>query len=180
MLRPGINSGGVMAARKPGGFTLIEVMIAMLMLSVGLMAMSGLQASSMRQTHMAYMRTQAAIAASEMAERMRANVVGVQNNQYASVTALPSPVPTACDGAYECSATEIAARDAYEWLDSLANNRDLVSAQGRVICLDSPCDIGSLHTITVMWDASRNGASGTTCDPNVATDLVCYTITVRP
>lgn len=167
------------------GFTLIELMVAMLILSVGLLAMAALQASSVRSTHMAYMRTQAGFAATEMAERMRVNIVGVNNNAYANVSSPPAgTAPTDCS-ANNCGDAAMAADDIYQWLTSLANNRDLLSAQGRVQCVDSDttdgdaCTDGSVHVITVMWDGRRNGATGTGCTSSV-TDLICYQTRIQP
>jgi len=167
------------------GFTIIEILIATLIFSVGVLAMAGLQSIAMKSTYDAYMRTQAGIAAMEMAERMRANVVGVNNNAYANVSSPPAATaPASCVGA-NCGFQAMADDDIYQWLFSLANNRDLPSAQGRVTCLDSDttdadtCTDGSIHEITVMWDGRRNGATGTTCG-GAATDLVCYRTRVQP
>lgn len=171
--------------QRQSGFTLIELMVAMLILSVGLLSMAGLQATSMRSTHAAYMRTQAGIAAMEMAERMRVNVVGVDANSYANVSSPPAgTAPTSCL-TNDCGFAAIANDDIYQWLLSLANSRDLGSAQGRVACQDSDttdadaCTNGSLHTITVMWDGRRNGATGTGCSGSTA-DLTCHQIRIRP
>ena len=171
---------------RQSGFTLIELMIAMLILTVGLLALAGLQASSMRSTHAAYMRTQAGIAAMEMAERMRVNLVGVNANAYANVSSPPAgTAPTSCQS-NNCLAADIAAEDIYDWLTSLANTRGLASAQGRVLCIDSDggadtdaCTDGSEHLITVMWDGKRSGATGTGCSGSAA-DLTCHQVRVRP
>jgi len=171
--------------KSQSGFTLIELMIALVVLSVGLLAMAGLQASSMRSTHAAYMRTQAGIAAMEMAERMRVNIVGVNTNDYMNVSSPPAgTAPTSCL-TNNCGSAAMAADDIYQWLRSLENGRDLLSAQGRVLCVDSDttdgdaCTDGSVHLITVMWDGRRNGATGTGCSGS-ATDLICYQTRVRP
>ena len=59
------------------GFTLIEVLIAMLVLAVGLLGLAGLQATSLKNNQSAYNRSQATQLAYDMADRMRANVAGV-------------------------------------------------------------------------------------------------------
>ncbi len=55
------------------GFTLIEVLIAMLVLAVGLLGLAGLQATSLRNNQSAYNRSQATQLAYDLADRMRAN-----------------------------------------------------------------------------------------------------------
>ena len=172
---------------RSDGFTLIELMIAMLILSVGMLALAGLQVSALRSTHDSYLRTQAGIAVMEMAERMRVNIVGVDaTNAYANVSSPPAGVAPASCLTANCSAAAIAAEDIYEWLLSLQNSRDLLSAEGRVTCIDSnpsdidPCTDGSLHVITVMWDGRRNGAAGVGCNPANPTDKICYRVRIRP
>jgi type IV pilus assembly protein PilV len=58
---------------KISGFTLIEVLIAMLILSVGLLGLAGFQASSARNNTSAYNRSQATQLAYDLADRIRAN-----------------------------------------------------------------------------------------------------------
>jgi hypothetical protein len=63
---------------------------------------------------------------------------------------------------------------------ALANSGDLLSAQGSVTCMVSPCVVGAQHRITVMWDSRRNGATGTGCNSANLSDLICHRITVVP
>ena len=56
------------------GFTLIEVLIAMLVLAVGLLGLAGMQATGIRNNLSAYNRSLATQLAYDMADRMRSNV----------------------------------------------------------------------------------------------------------
>jgi type IV pilus assembly protein PilV len=58
------------------GFTLLEVLVAMLVLSIGLLGLAGLMASSLRNNHSAYYRTQATWLAYDVIDRMRVNRTG--------------------------------------------------------------------------------------------------------
>src|SRR5664280_455779 len=58
---------------KNSGFTLLEVLIAMLVLAVGLLGLAGLQATSLRNNQSAYNRSQATQLAYDLADRMRNN-----------------------------------------------------------------------------------------------------------
>lgn len=58
------------------GFTLLEVLVAMLVLSIGLLGLAGLMASSLRNNHSAYYRTQATWLAYDVIDRMRVNGAG--------------------------------------------------------------------------------------------------------
>jgi len=55
------------------GFTLLEVMISLLILSIGLLGIAALQANSLKTNHGAYQRTQAIFLAYDMMDRLRAN-----------------------------------------------------------------------------------------------------------
>ena len=59
--------------KKNTGFTLIEVLIAMIVLAVGLLGLAGLQATSLRNNQSAYNRIKATQLAYDIADRMRAN-----------------------------------------------------------------------------------------------------------
>jgi type IV pilus assembly protein PilV len=82
------------------GFNLFEVLVALLVLSFGLLGMAALQNFSMKSTHQSFQRTQATFAIQDIIDRMRANLVGVQNSNY-NLPAYTSVAPASPD----CSAT---------------------------------------------------------------------------
>jgi len=55
------------------GFTLVEVLVTVIIMSIGLLGVAGLQLASMRSNHSAYLRTQATLAAYDLVDRMRAD-----------------------------------------------------------------------------------------------------------
>jgi type IV pilus assembly protein PilV len=59
--------------RRDRGFSLIEVLIALLVLAIGLLGLAALQAQGLRFNHDAYVRTQATNLAYDIVDRMRAN-----------------------------------------------------------------------------------------------------------
>ena len=56
------------------GFSLIEVLVSVFVLSVGLLGLAGLQGFSLKHTNTAYYRGQAIQLTYDMADRIRANV----------------------------------------------------------------------------------------------------------
>ena len=54
------------------GFTMVELLVAVLVLSIGLLGLAGLQAAGLRNNQSAYLRSQATILAYDVADRMRA------------------------------------------------------------------------------------------------------------
>lgn len=63
----------VKSVRRQRGFTMIEVLVAVLILAIGLLGVAGVQLLSMQQTSNANKRSVATLYAQDLAERMRAN-----------------------------------------------------------------------------------------------------------
>lgn len=91
------------------GFTLLEVLIALLIFSLGLMGLAGLLTTSVKTNHSAYLRTQAIFLAQGMADRMRANPLGLWNSSYnlntVSTTAGTAPAAASLTGTVATCAT---------------------------------------------------------------------------
>lgn len=59
--------------RGNAGMTLVEVLVALVVVSVGMLGVAALQVSSLRNSHGSYLRTQATQLADDIIDRMRAN-----------------------------------------------------------------------------------------------------------
>ena len=103
------------------GVSLIEVLVAVLVFSIGLIGLAGLIVMSTRSTHVAYLRTQATFLANNMAERMSGNPAGVWTGAYNSsiYPAVAATVSVACDAATPCSAADVAVHDQQIWSSQL-------------------------------------------------------------
>jgi type IV pilus assembly protein PilV len=99
------------------GFSLIEVLMAALIFSVGLIGLAGLMAMAMRSNHAAYQRTQVTFLAEGMADRMRANAVGVWRGSYNGKD-YPVPGSTNCERA-ACTPLDLAMHDRQVWSSQL-------------------------------------------------------------
>jgi type IV pilus assembly protein PilV len=130
--------------RSAAGFTLLEVLIAVLVLSIGLLGLAGLQITSLKFNHSAYMRTSATNLAYEMADRMRVNRQAVLDGEYDGVD-FPAP-PEECNPALTPDGS--AAQDILTWRHALICT--LPSGTGKIILEDE-----DLITIIVKWDDSR-------------------------
>jgi len=148
------------------GFTLIEVLITVVVLSIGLLGLASLQAASLQSNNNSIARSQAAILASDMADRVRANIQGRNAGSYH----LPAAAAVgACAIPPGCTAAQLAQNDAAEW--NAAITQALAGGQG-VVCIDSTrnpagtstadhqCDgVGPLFVIKLWWDDDRNPAT---------------------
>jgi type IV pilus assembly protein PilV len=97
------------------GVSLIEVLMAVLIFSVGLIGLASLMVMSTRSSHAAYLRTQATFLASNMADRMRANPVGVWNGNYNSDAYPIKTGSVTCDKSTACNPQAVATRDKVLW-----------------------------------------------------------------
>ena len=161
----------VKAINRPGsgaaGFTLLEVLVAVVVLSVGLLGLASLQVNGLRFNHSAYMRTQATLLAQELADRMRANRPGFDANTYDNPSAVVVAPVLACRTAAGCTAAQMAQNDIAEWQQALAAL--LPNGQG-VVCREvvpieaastpaaPDCGGGNTYAIKIWWDDDRDGA----------------------
>jgi len=159
------------------GFTLLEVMVALVVMSVGLLSLAGMQVIGLRTNHSAYMRTQATIQSYDIIDRMRANIIGVRDGYYDKPTVAGSDgiEHTACESTTGCSTQHMAEHDLFKWNQAIADV--LPDGQG-VVCVDSTpedgtpgagagasaCDgIGSanplmaMYTIKIWWSDDQSG-----------------------
>src|SRR5690606_35939345 len=106
------------AARCQDGFSLIEVLVALLVLSVGLLGLAMLQIEGLKHNTDAYYRTQATVLAYDIMDRMRANSDAARNGDYVS-TAIPAE-ETCGDTSSGCgSPAALASYDLHHWYTQL-------------------------------------------------------------
>jgi type IV pilus assembly protein PilV len=129
------------------GFTLLEVLVAIVVLSIGLLGLAGLMASSVRNNHSAYQRTQAAWLAYDMVDRMRAN------RAFAVTSATDYNV--ALGVASAAPAGQLAKADVDDWKTALRTT--LPAGDGSVTVTAAT----GAATVVVQW----NDARGTGGDP---------------
>lgn len=144
---------------KQSGFTLIEVLVAVLVLSIGLLGLAGLMASSIRNNQSAYQRTQATWLAYDIVDRMRANRPAALAGNYN--TALGAPANCAAAPAL---AGAMAAQDLTEWKNQIACV--LPAGDGEV-----EVDANRTVTVIVRWNDSRGTSGDATEDFLVETRL---------
>lgn len=148
------------------GFSLLEVLISVLVVSIGMLGIAALQANAIRYSHSAELRSIAVVQAANIADRMIANSRGVQNGSYNAIVGIPSIV--SCN---PCTSAQIAQNDTSEW--NLANQNLLPNGQGAIT------RNGDRFIITVRWDNNRSGVTGLGCSGDLDVDLACVTMEVQ-
>jgi type IV pilus assembly protein PilV len=152
-------SYGQMIKEKQAGSTLIEVLITVLVLSVGLLGMATLQFDAVKLNHESLLRSKAVNLAYDMSDRVRVNRDGANAGNYSIAIATAPPAVVATPS----TPSQIANADMNAWLTSVA--LELPAGDGSIVYRSD----GSLNrfgdelTIQVCWDESRGGGAPLTC-----------------
>jgi type IV pilus assembly protein PilV len=117
---------------KQDGMGLLEVLVAIVVISFGLLGLGGLQITGVRNNHVAYMRSIATQQAQDIADRMRANKVGLAAGNYDSISGTPS-ANSCISTTTGCTPAQTAQQDTRQWNTNLS--RLMPSGQG-VVCID--------------------------------------------
>ena len=156
--------------KKQQGLSLIESMVALLVISVGLLGIAALQVTSMKQNNSALHHSQAVWVGYNMADRIRANFT--QFDSYAG-TNTSKPYEQICDGVKNvCSPAQLAVADQADWSTAIQ------TLPGGLGLVSKPAGKNDELLIRVMWDDDGTGATGTSCGGG-GNDLTCYTVTLN-
>ena len=135
------------------GFTLIEAMVALVVLSVGMLGIAGLYVTTLRSSGGAIYRMQAVNLATDMADRIRANrganlaynAAAADNNCYGA-------------GSVDCAPAAMAANDLFVWqaqvIATLPSGNGVVAVAPGVAATDP-----FTYTITITWRGSGETAA---------------------
>ena len=143
----------VMGALQRGA-GLIEVAIALLVLSIGALGLGSMQLTARRLGFEALQRTEAAALANDLFERVRVNRESLAT--YASrglgtgVDGMLATPEVDCGNA-RCSASQLQAWDLWQWQRALAGANSVASAGGLVHALACIAITGQRVTVGIAW-----------------------------
>jgi len=115
------SRGARVARLRAAGFSLVEVLVAMFVVAMGILALAGLLQASTRYSRMSELRSTATLLANDIADRIRANPMGgelgpggydLADNAFPSPT-VPAHVPCASNA--PCGPAELARADLADW-----------------------------------------------------------------
>ena len=128
---------------KVRAFTLIEVLIAMVIMSVGMLGIAGLYVTSMQAGRTSILRHNAVTLAGDVADRIRANPRAA-----AAYALADTGVPSTCvAAATNCTRDEMAANDIYLWNQQAQNTMP----NGSVAVVFNNGVAPPTYQITVTW-----------------------------
>lgn len=163
-----------------GGVTLIEVLITMVVVSVGLLGAAGLQLASTRYQQTASLRTLAMQQSEVIIEKMRVNNANFRlsnlvnavaapetaylaPDDYDNADALPDDPACGLQGQPVCTAAQAAQRDLREWRDALA--RELPAGRGSIFPVASGGNTeANTRRVVVMWREKADAEVDTDAD----------------
>lgn len=136
------------------GITLVEVLVALLVLSIGLVGLAALQVNGLRLNHSAYLRTQSTVLAYDIIDSMRANRDQARAGGYLLGIGVNKAAKD-CSGG--CTPSELAQSELADWEANLAAR--LPQGNGSVTSLA----IGATRVVkvTVQWQENRGDITGT-------------------
>jgi type IV pilus assembly protein PilV len=136
--------------RNEYGFTLIEVLVAMIVVAIGLIGVAGIQASAVKYTKGSEGRSYAAQLAYDITDRMGSSRSILQNGAYSTLSQFQS---TQCNRALVPSSSVQSEIDEALWRNQLACS--IPTAEGQVLI--GPMGTNELYpvTVTIRWDESR-------------------------
>jgi type IV pilus assembly protein PilV len=183
----GVGNGRASKLRaSETGFSLIEVLVAILIVSFGILGLAGLLFAAMNAGQVSMNRSTAVTLANEMADRIRANWRGVKDGAYDSVgTALygdAAACNTACMTA-QCSPSDQATLDICLWKKQVSKQLpggggaiDVDAANLRCQTPSVPC----IFSVTVSW-VEANYKLGTNPNLNLLDAKTrSYVVRVQP
>lgn len=159
------------------GFSMLEVLITVFVISLGLLGLAGLQSVGLKSNVTASQRTIATQLAYDMTDRMRANSISALTGDYNyanySVAGVSGVNTAACTSAAGCSSIQLAQEDIYEWNQQICAQLPQSSActaagPWGVVCVDSSpndgtpaapaCDnaAGAPYVIKIWWLEDRD------------------------
>lgn len=166
------------------GFSLIEVLVAVLVVSIGLVGLAGMQLVGLKGNQQSFSKNQAAHHTQSLLERMRGNPAAVINGDYTVDTAV-TPLncsagqPINCTAAASsCSSAQIADYDIYQSFCGNQNSSsggirgDLSGSQLKISC-NGACGTGDI-SIDISWNEQLLGKESAGGD-TVSRELIINT-----
>jgi type IV pilus assembly protein PilV len=149
------------------GFTLVEALVALVVLSIGLLGIAGLQITSLKSNHGSATRTQAVYLAYDVIDRMRANPTAAINHDYEIAI-----------GATPAGGT-IAGDDLVAWKQNIKNAlpSGFVAPDGSV-AFDATANT---FTVSIVWDDAHADTASRTDISTAArpADIVTFSVTTQ-
>jgi type IV pilus assembly protein PilV len=132
--------------RRQDGFTLLEILVTLVVVSFGLLGIAGIIANGLKDNLSSYGRSQASFLADDIIDRMRANRATAEG---------PGLPYNLAIGSNPAGTTDVPGQDLTDWRAALAAT--LTAGTGSVNVDAATRKV----TVTVQWNDSRAAGGGT-------------------
>ncbi len=149
----------------------MEIMISLVILSVGMLGMAGMQLSGLRNSATSSYRTDATQLSYDIVDSMRANRMAVAANVFEDIDVDYSDTmvdpeksclqETTTSTVASCTSSEMAVVELYDWITRV--RQKLPNASVSIQCNDldttdaDDCTEFSTHTVMLSWDENVDG-----------------------
>lgn len=163
------------------GVSLIEILVALVVLSLGAIGVAGVQLSTIKFNQVSQQRSNAVQLAFGLTDRMRANMPGaaagnyVFNFPYANI---PGNIPAAPNCAAPCTPQQLANLHLNQWLNELA----VALPQGRGTVTQIAATVGAPYRVAVMWEEKDLTGFGrdARCPADAPPEAQCLLVEFQP
>jgi len=146
-----------MNRKNENGFTLIEILIAVVIMGVGMLITAKMQLVAVQNTQGGYMRAQAANIGYDVIDRMRSNIPAVTAGNYDIAAGAAKPGPIDCKGNdSDCSTAQMAQFDQFWWRETI--EEFLPNGTGGIVTADN--GTFTKITVTLSWVDPYSAAQG--------------------
>jgi type IV pilus assembly protein PilV len=128
--------------KNASGFTLVEVLVALVVLAVGMLGIASLYVTTLRSGSSAINRMQAINLASDLADKIRAN-----RNAAVAYAGAGSNGKVCVGSAVTCSPQEMAAFDLFTWAAQISNTLPSGATGNVAFTAGSP----NVYVIKITW-----------------------------
>jgi type IV pilus assembly protein PilV len=148
-----------MPMNRERGVSLVEVLVALVVLSVGLLGVAALLVQSVQGTRTALYRTKAINLVSDMADRIRANAPA--GAAYAGAAVNRSCQSTLAAASSPCTATQLAEDDLVRWRADIQNAFPRVTNAIPAGTVQFIAGAPQTYNVTVTWQEPPSDQAGT-------------------
>lgn len=187
-VRAGGSPGRTRAAYRARGSSLIEVVVALLVLSVAIVGAAGAQLKALKFGQVSQQRSLAVMHAAAISDRMRANLAAASqttspyafNHSYSQIPAELLNISAPACTTSACTAEQMARRHLLDWQSQLSAG--LTGGRGTIARMTATD--GSPYIVTVMW-VEKDMVVDTTqrslnCPNSAPADVQCVTLRFQP
>ena len=159
---------------KQAGFSLLEILITLVVISVGVLGLTGLKLIAIKGENESHFRHEASLLMMDLADRIRTNVAGVDNGDYAAtggISIADDGIPAKDCNTAACNSTELARFDKYAVAKNISRviPGSSVSISCPNACKTIPetattAEVKQLHTIKVTWKEKKQKEEDSSLD----------------